>query len=50
VFGRVVKGSEVLDLIEAAETDPKSNRPVQDITITKSQHQKLLNPFPVSLE
>jgi len=50
VFGRVVKGSEVLDLIEAADTYPKSDRPELDIRITKSQHQKLLNPFPVSLE
>ncbi|CAG5094252.1 Oidioi.mRNA.OKI2018_I69.XSR.g13390.t1.cds [Oikopleura dioica] len=50
VFGKLVKGHEVLDQIEAAETDAKNNRPFRDIRITKSQHQKLLNPFPVALE
>lgn len=36
VFGEVIKGMEVVDVIEKAETD-KNNRPLQDIRVLKAR-------------
>ncbi|ORZ39374.1 cyclophilin-like domain-containing protein [Catenaria anguillulae PL171] len=45
LFGRVVGGMDVLDRIESIATDPKTDRPVQEIVMVDVQ--VFVNPFDV---
>ena len=48
VFGKVFKGMDIVEKIEKLATGA-NNKPVEDVKITKSQHQPLLNPFHIVL-
>lgn len=48
VFGKVVRGMDVVRNIERQPANTK-NRPMQEVKIARSQHQTLLDPFPINL-
>lgn len=48
VFGKVVRGMDVIRNIERQNTDTR-NRPMQEVKVSRSQHQALLDPFPINL-
>ena len=48
VFGTVLRGNDVIRKVERLQTDAR-NKPFQVVSISRSQHQKLLDPFPIDL-
>mgnify|MGYP000534742627 CR=1 FL=1 len=48
VFGTIMRGKDVIQEIERRPRNAR-DRPIQEVKISRSQHQKLLVPFPINM-
>ena len=49
VFGAVLRGMDVIRKVERLPTDAR-NKPFVPVSISRTQHQELLDPFPIDLD